>query len=313
MAETRNGFLSKSFVLIPVLLICSCLLAAALAPVLKVVADAVRGEDVQMHRVVARFATLFAIILFIVFRKNLKSRVKSSIDPTQYPPGKPFLGGLAIGLVALFAVAAVMALLGGASFLNPHVETSAFWEAFGKALLTAVCVAILEEILFRGLVFQNLQADLGTGIAAIVGGAFFSLVHFMRPRKMLDVSGSDPLGGFKVLWHAFDRFGDFKEILPFAVGLFLIAILLTVAYVRTSALFLPMGLHASLVLFSKLDTLFLAPGKKQSTLLFGSADPYPAFLKGVDALSTWIMLVVLAILIGIVGPKLQSQGGKSGS
>ena len=308
MAEKKGGVLSRSYVLIPFILICAGLAAAVLAPVLKPAADAIFRKDVKLYRVVERFAALFAVILFIVFRKYLKSQVKVSINPKQNPPGKPFIGGFLIGLVALFAVAAVMAVLGGMRFVSPHLGATAFWNEFGKALGIAVLVAIFEEIFFRGLVFQGLRADLGSGIATIIGGAFFSLVHFMRPREMPDIPGSDPLGGFKVLRHAFDRFNNFNEILPLAIGLFLLGILLTVAYLRTSALFLPMGLHASLVFFSKLDSQFLTSGKKSSTLLFGSPDAYPSFLKGVDALPTWIMLVLLTILIGMFGRKLQSRG-----
>jgi len=319
MAEQKGGLLSKSYVLIPFVFICAGIAAAALAPVLKEPADAAYSwlskthKDIPIRRVFERCALIFALALFIAFRKHLKSRVIASINPKQNPPGKPFIGGFLIGLVALLLVAAVMAVLGGARFINPHVETSTFWNAFGKALGVAITVCFLEEIFFRGIVFQGLQADLGTGLATIIGGAFFSLVHFMRPRKMPDISGSDPLGGFKVLGHAFDRFSNFNEILPFAIGLFLIAILLTVAYLKTTALFLPMGLHASLVFFSKLDEKFFVPGKKASNLLFGSPAPYPSFLKGADALPTWIMIGALTIVIGVFGHKLRSKGSKVSS
>ncbi len=319
MAEGKEGLLSKSYILIPFVLVCAGVAAAALAPVLKEPADAAyswisgKQKDVPIRRVFERCATVFAVVLLIALRHHLKSRVRASIDPKGYPPGKPFIGGFLIGLSALLLVAAVMSFLGGSRFINPHMGSSAFWNAFGKALGIAIVVAFFEEILFRGIIFQGLRADLGTGLATILAAAFFSLVHFMRPREVPDVSGSDPLGGFKILGHAFDRFGNFNEILPFAVGLFLIGILLTVAYLRTSALFLPMGLHASLIFFSKLDYTFLAPGKRASTVLFGSSDPYPSFLKGVDAVPTWVMLVVLTIVLGVVGHRLQSGGAKSES
>jgi membrane protease YdiL (CAAX protease family) len=321
MAERKEkeASLSKSYILIPFVFICAGVAAAALAPVLKQPVDAAyswlsaKQKDVPVRRVFERCAMVFAVVLLIAFRKYMKSRVRASIDPKQNPPGKPFLGGLLIGVVALLCVAALMAILGGAPFINPHVEASAFWSAFGKALGIAIVVCFFEEILFRGIIFQGLRADLGTGLATVLGAAFFSLVHFMRPRKIPDIASSDPLGGFKILGHAFDRFGNFSEILPFAIGLFLIGILLTVAYLKTSALFLPMGLHASLIFFSKLDYTFLGSAKKASALLFGSPDPYPSFLKGVDALPTWVMIVVLTFVIGVFGNRLQSKGAKGES
>jgi len=313
MAETKEGLLGKSYVLILFVFVCAGVAAAALAPLMKVPADSVLRKDIPLHRVFSRCAMVFAIVLFIVFRKYLQSEVKASINPKQNPPGRPFIGGFLIGLVALLVLGAVMAVLGGASFQNPHLTTGAFWNVFGAAMGTALVVAFFEEIFFRGIVFQGLRADLGTGLAVLIAGAFFALVHFMRPHKPLSVSGSDPLGGFKVLGHAFERFGNFGEILPFAIGLFLIAILLTVAYLRTSALFLPMGLHASLVFFSKLDRLFLAYGRKASPSLFGSPDPDPPFLKGVDAVLTWVMVIVLTIVIALLGHKLRSRGGEGPS
>jgi len=313
MAETRERLLAKSYILIPFVLICAGVAAAALAPLLKVAVDAVRGKDTKLYRVFYRCATVFALVLFIALRKYLKSQVKVSINPKQHPPGKPFIGGFLIGVLALLVVAAVMAVLGGGRFLNPHITTKAFWNAFGAALGTGIVVAFFEEIFFRGIVFQGLRADLGTGMATLIAGAFFALVHFMRPRQMPNASASDPLGGFKMLVHSFERYGNFNEILPFAIGLFLIAILLTIAYLRTSALFLPMGLHASLVFFSKLDSRFFDYGKKASPLLFGSPDPYPSFLRGVDAFVTWIAVIVLTVVIALLGHKLQSGGGRGPS
>jgi membrane protease YdiL (CAAX protease family) len=314
VAGKRDSLFAKSYILIPFVLLCAGVAAAALAPLMKVPADSVYSwisrsdKDVPIRRVFARLATVFAIVLLIVFRKHLKSNVKASINPKQNPPGKPFISGFLVGLVALLLVAVVIAVLGGGDFKNPHALSADFWNAFGAALGPALLIAFFEEIFFRGIVFQGLRADIGTGLAAIIAAAFFSLVHFMGYIKLPDISGSDPLGGFKVLAHSFDRFADFDAILPFAVGLFLIGILLTVAYLKTSALFLPMGFHASLVFFSKFDHLFFEYGKKASSPLFGSSKPDPEFLRGVDALLTWIMVVVLTIVVALFGHKLQSGG-----
>ena len=313
MSNSRESLLSKSYILIPFVLLCAALAAAVLAPILKPGVDAIRGKDNKLYRVAERCATGFALILFIALRKHMKSRVKASLNPKLNPPFKPFLGGFLVGLVSLLVLAGVIAVLGGGRFVNPGLTTSRFWEAFGLAFATAITVAFLEEIFFRGIVFQGLHADLGAGLATVVACAFFSLVHFMRPEKMPDISGSDPLGGFKVFMHAFDRYANVNEILPFAIGLFLIGILLIVAYLKTSALYLPIGLHASLVFYSKLDYVFFKYDAKASAALFGSQDPYPSFLKGVDAALTWIMVVVLAIVIALIGSKLQSRGGEAPS
>jgi hypothetical protein len=66
-----------------------------------------------------------------------------------------------------------------------------------------------------------------------------------------------------------------------------------------------------MVFYSKLDYTFFEYDPKASSALFGSQDPYPSFLKGVDAVLTWILIVVLTIVVALIGHKLQSRGGEA--
>lgn len=45
-------------------------------------------------------------------------------------------------------------------------------------VLTAVIAPLVEETLFRGIIYQSLSAHFGKGTAAILSSAFFSAVHF---------------------------------------------------------------------------------------------------------------------------------------
>jgi len=312
MAERREGVLGKSYFSIPFVLVCAAVAAAALAPLIKVVCDSISGKNAHLFRVFYWSAAAFTFLLFLAFHRYLKSQVKTSINPKAYPPAKPFLGGFLVGLASLLILAVVITLLKGGGFHNPRASTADFWKAFGIALGVSILVGFIEEIFFRGIMFQGLRADLGASVAAILAGIVYALGHFLRPRELPSVSGSDPLGGFKVMIHSLDRFGNFREIFPFAIGLFLIGILLTVAYLRTSALFLPMGLHAGFVFFAKLRDKFFAFGKKESHF-FGREGAYPNFLRGVDATLMWMMVVVLTIVVALVGHKLQSKGTEGAS
>ncbi len=56
------------------------------------------------------------------------------------------------------------------------------------ALSTAVFAPVVEEIIFRGLLFRNLRAQLGVAWAAIASGLIFGAVH-LDPERVLPLAG----------------------------------------------------------------------------------------------------------------------------
>ncbi|MFD6335556.1 CPBP family intramembrane glutamic endopeptidase [Streptomyces niveus] len=119
--------------------------------------------------------------------------------------------GVLIGLGAFAVTIAVIALSGGY-----HLEG---WGSFGGALSTLglmCCVAVTEELIFRGVVFRFLEEKAGTWAAVAASGVIFGLVHLVNPEA--------------TLWGAF--------AIAVEAGL-----LLAAAYAATRSLWLPIGLH----------------------------------------------------------------------
>ncbi|MFM6950942.1 MAG: lysostaphin resistance A-like protein [Novosphingobium sp.] len=87
---------------------------------------------------------------------------------------------LAIGLAggtALFSVmTGIVAALGGFEILGLR-GFGAFWSIAGMAVFSGV----FEEILFRGIVFRQLEAWLGSWIALVLSSALFGALHIMNP------------------------------------------------------------------------------------------------------------------------------------
>jgi len=143
-----------------------------------------------------------------------------------------FFAMFGFGLVILLIVSALLALSGQVSWGEGAVksQSNAFLLTVASAVCLACVVAIAEEPLFRGFLVGYLRwsKSAAVTIGAVVTSAFvFALAHNLQ----------DPFA-----WFAADDF-------PLFVGLFLLGILLAVAYLVTRSLWCPIGLHAALVAF----------------------------------------------------------------
>lgn len=125
------------------------------------------------------------------------------------------LAGIGAGALLMLAPALLLALSGGVSWrINPD------WTAtLGAGLSTMALVALTEEALFRGFLFQRLLDGLGVWPAQLLIAALFTLTH------------SDALATQGVL-----------GILAGA-NIFLASIVFGLAYLRTRSLAAPIGLH----------------------------------------------------------------------
>lgn len=124
--------------------------------------------------------------------------------------------GTAFGIAMMFAVSSLIYVAGGVRF--------GFDPARGLAALATgawvfVFVALLEELLFRGFVFQRMVAGIGAWPAQLLLAALFAVAHW----------GNPGMEGPTQVWATVDT----------ALG----AILLGLAYLRTGSLALPIGIH----------------------------------------------------------------------
>jgi len=121
-------------------------------------------------------------------------------------------------------------LLGAALMLVPAlvltISGSVAWEAgvagarlLGSGVLLMAAVAVAEELLFRGVLFQRLVDGLGLWPAQILIGGLFVLTHLDNPG----------MTGAVRLWAG--------------ANIFMASILFGLAYARTRSLALPIGIH----------------------------------------------------------------------
>jgi membrane protease YdiL (CAAX protease family) len=126
------------------------------------------------------------------------------------------LAGVAFGGAQMLVVTALICLVGGVRFgLDPAGGIATL--AMGAWLF--LWAALLEELLFRGFVFQRLLDGIGVVPAQLAMAALFAVAHWGNP-------GMD---GATEVWASLD--------------LALAAVLLGLAYVRTGSLALSVGMH----------------------------------------------------------------------
>ena len=127
---------------------------------------------------------------------------------------------------------------------------TAWLKQIGAALLTAIIVALLEETLFRGAIFTALRRAWNDRAALWTSSAIYAIVHFFaRPESTTIIEWNS---GFMVLGRMLRGFTELQTVLPGFFSLTLLGVIFTLAFKRTSALFLSMGLHAALIFGVKL-------------------------------------------------------------
>lgn len=126
------------------------------------------------------------------------------------------LVGTGLGIASLALAAAMIGLAGGVHF---ELDPSRSVGALANGLYVFFFAALLEELLFRGFLFQRLLDGLGVWVTQVSLAALFAFGHWGNP----GMEGT-------TLWLA-------------SLDLGLAAVLLGLAYLRTRSLALPIGLH----------------------------------------------------------------------
>jgi uncharacterized protein len=152
-------------------------------------------------------------------------------------------------LLGGFMVSACTISILGACLLGfdvRHWKDPLPWHLLPPILVTAVSVALIEEFLFRGAILGLVRQSLPTIPAAIFVSALFAIVHFLNPsaQQATTVRWSS---GFELLPRAFDKLSEPLLVLGGFVTIAILGLLLAHATIRTSSLWLAIGIHSGLI------------------------------------------------------------------
>lgn len=203
------------------------LIFLALGMAVQPVGDAVRTPSEPELIFGLVFALVLQVIIFIIalvpllIRRRLDRRL---FGPTQPTGSWLALGfGLVAGIATLFAAYGINILLTLLVGVEDPVEQQLLQDAMagGVTLLLAAFIAVIvapivEEIVFRGILFRALGDRIGVWLGALISSAIFALIH-------IEVVVSQPVA---------------------LGGLFAVGMVLALAYHWTGNLLVPVLGHA---------------------------------------------------------------------
>jgi membrane protease YdiL (CAAX protease family) len=196
-----------------------------------------------------------------------------------------FSGFFAILFITLFEV------WFGPRYLRSPLLAQDIIERFFKGALAGAGVGIVEEFLFRGFVFVNLERKIKTFWAIILISVFYSLVHFLDNGQVFVPSNPSAGEALMVLVGYFEPLvSRWREIIPEFFGLFLFGVVLNVAFVRTRSLFFSIGIHAGAVFCIKFQNSFFRKAPEIYHPFYGDNPHY-------DGPFEWLVMVVLIVII----------------
>ncbi len=238
------------------------------------------------HRYVNRSLLGIALIgLWPLFRSFGATSWK---DIGILPPGTHWkrLGvGFALGFFSLAIVALSALAFGARTLTSNNVHTA---QKLFSATMTAIAVALLEEILFRGGIFGALRRNFRWGPALVMSSSIYALVHFLgNPRQEGQVMW---YSGLELLPRMAEGFLHWKQLVPGFLNLTLAGGLLALAFYRTGNLYFSIGLHAGWIFWLKSYGAFTREIAGANTWLWGSS-------KLIDG---WLALLVLTFSLPLV-------------
>jgi membrane protease YdiL (CAAX protease family) len=157
--------------------------------------------------------TLPAMLLMVAF--DTKSPAAMGLAPKGALAD--FLTGGFVGGV-IFAAAVAAALFGGWATFNPDFATFSM-SALAASTFGMTLAAAGEEVMMRGYILQELMRKFSTGASIVVSSLIFTALH-----------------GAALVQSDMALIG--------ALNIFLASVLLSLAYLATRTLWLPIGIHA---------------------------------------------------------------------
>ena len=128
---------------------------------------------------------------------------------------KNSLLGLAAGAILMLVPALILTAFG---IIHWEQGTAEFYTLF-KLSSVSFSVAVAEEFLFRGFIFQRLRKGMGLWPAQLLIGAYFLLTHMGNP----GMTGSIQLLA--------------------SINIFIASIMFGIAYIKTNNLIMPVAFH----------------------------------------------------------------------
>jgi hypothetical protein len=194
--------------------------------------------------------------------------------------------GFALGFGSL-ALLAALAVGCGARDWRSGMGGRLATELAGVTL-TAAIVSIVEEVIFRGAIFNALKRAYSLRAALWGSSGLYALSHFLQRTEQPQTIEWHT--GLTVLARMLGGLADPMLLVPGFLTLALAGLILALALHRTGALYLSIGLHAGWIFWQKAYNLLTRP----------AADAAPGFWGTNRLYDGWLAFLVLAAVLALM-------------
>ncbi|MGA2029378.1 MAG: type II CAAX endopeptidase family protein [Verrucomicrobiota bacterium] len=239
------------------------------------------------HRFVDRSFLIIALAGLWPLLRALGAKSRRDIGLiAPYGQMAKLFGGFLLGLISLAIVVGIAIGFGERAFAQNLTMHKIVGTIF-SAIATAIIVATLEEILFRGGIFGGLRRILYWPFALVFSSMIYALVHFLQHTEFTRTVTWN--SGLILLPKMLAGFVDFHAFVPGFFNLTLVGALLAFAYQRTGNLYFSIGLHIGWIFWLKIYSTFTTDVPNAAIWFWGTG-------KLIDG---WLAFFVLAFTLAI--------------
>ncbi|MDD5085735.1 MAG: type II CAAX endopeptidase family protein [Candidatus Omnitrophica bacterium] len=241
------------------------LITAVLAPAVFAI------THIKFERIILRLVMVFTFLAVIVLGK-------AKFDFKKYGLGwrkdslRLFCSGFLVTFLCLVFLAAAEAFLGAQKW-SLSLSPGRLAVKFLAALLSGFIVGFVEELFFRGYIFEKVSGKLKILAGFVVTNIFYSATHFLRAKTVITGEHPDVWMSFRVMADFFTPLVHFQSIYQPFIGLFIFGLLLSSLYLWSGRnLILPISVHAATVFYQKIDGNFISYVGPNGSFLYGGGD-----------------------------------------
>lgn len=301
--EARHRFAVVLTIFLVVPLVGSALLIPWLYDPIRAAAEWLGVTADPFPRYIQRLSPIIALLLLIANPFTGWTGLKNAAEiGLVWSRGewKKFIAGFLVALLALAALCFILMQI-GALTLRDGITFAAVLHRLTMAVCSALAVAVMEEIIYRGTLLTLLARVFEWPTALVLSSLIFSFSHFMA---RADYAG--PLtwdAGLALLPTMLAGMLDFQNMGAAVATLFFAGLLLGMAYGRTGTLYLPIGLHAGAIVSIKMSLAFTTPTETMR----------PWWESGVliDGWGTCAVMVLAVVAYGCMGRAPSSKSVNS--
>ncbi|HEX8694775.1 MAG TPA: CPBP family intramembrane glutamic endopeptidase [Longimicrobium sp.] len=263
----------------------------ALAPSAPALAEL---AEMPFGRYVNRALLLTALVGLPLFVRGAGVRRWSDVGVRRPVGWRRFGVGFALGFFSLAAVCSIALAAGGRRLRLDRTPAELAAEFLG-ALLTALVVSVIEELLFRGAIFGGLRRAMPWGAALLASGALYGIVHFLT--RPVSPEAVDWASGLRALPTMLAGAAEPKTLVPAFLSLTLAGVVLGLAYQKTGDLWASIGIHAGWIFWLKFYGLLTRSAPGADEWLWGTR----------RLIDGWLAFAALVVVLGIVLARVRLQ------